>query len=89
MTVRRMLNKNELEKRVLELQRKAEQIGFKIIELEAEDQRTIRELEKCDIGLFNRKRKPNFVSPKNYRRSQNKLEEGQYGWLYGIKITGR
>ena len=79
-----VLRKEYMEKEIMALIKSSEKVGLTITEIAVEDPRIITELEKRSIGPFHLKRKPIFVSPKNYRRVR--LKEGEYGYIYGIRI---
>lgn len=82
-----MLRRELLEKEIYELKSKANELGFDLIELRTQNKKIIKELEyRRKYNFMAVSPKPLFVSPVNY---VVRLEEGEYGRIYGIKITGR
>jgi hypothetical protein len=81
-----MFNKHYIENEISKLQKEANRLGFKIKELLVLDPKIIPELEKKDMSrhIKNLTRKPNFISPANYRLV--KLNEDEYGILFNIVL---
>lgn len=78
-----MLRKSEIERLIKIAMEDVEKIGLQISELKVIDPKVIRELETVDKrGIL--KRKPIFISPKNYKRIR--LDSNEYGRIYGIKL---
>lgn len=82
-----MLRKSELERRIKKLQKEAKELGLTISELIVDNKKVIHELEKNDIGkLLKVKRRPLFISVKNYPNLTKRYEEREYGRLFDIKL---
>lgn len=79
-----MLAKKYIEQKIALLQQEFETLGFTVSELIVNDKRIITQLEKVDIGPFHFKRKPHFVSLKNYKKAN--IDPESYGVIWGIKL---
>lgn len=79
-----MLRKEEIERAIRKLIKEGEKIGLSISEFVVNDQKLLRELEKVTraIPLW-KPRKPDFISPKNYKILMGPSE---YGYIYGIRL---
>jgi len=80
-----MLSKRYIENKIRELAQEFEKLGLIVSEVIVKDKKIITELEKMDIGgIFKLKRKPLFISSKNYRNL--KLKENEFGRYFGISF---
>jgi hypothetical protein len=80
-----MLAKKYIEDKIRELGLEFEKLGLVVSEVIVKDSKVVTELEKVDIGgILKFKRKPLFVSPKNYKRLR--LKENELGRLFGISF---
>ena len=81
-----MLRKDELENRIRKCAEEMEKIGLQISVLKVLDPNIITELERVSKrGIM--KRKPIFISPKNYKGTAGRIEANEYGRIYGIKLV--
>lgn len=82
-----MLRKSELEKRILTLQKEANELGLHISEFIVNNKKVIHELEKNDVGkILKIKRRPHLISKKNYPKLSREFNKNEYGRLYDIKL---
>lgn len=82
-----MLRKSELERKIKKLQKDANELGLFISELIVKEKKVITELEKNDIGKFLKlKRRPHFISVKNYPKVAKWFKWNEYGRLFDIKL---
>jgi hypothetical protein len=80
------LAKKYIESKIMELQREFEKLGLVVSEVIVKDPKILIELEKMDIGgILKLKRKPLFISGKNYNRIR--LNENEFGKLFGISFV--
>jgi len=83
-----MLRKSEIEKIILDAQKSLELIGLSIKEITVKNPAVVTELEKLDKSSSSaKKKKPYFLSPKNYKGSRIKVAENEYGLFFGIKLV--
>jgi len=77
------MRKERIENAIIELQNDIKSLGFELTELRCLDRNIITELEK-NRRVFGFKRKPFYISRKNY--PSKILDKSIHGKLFGVKI---